>query len=178
MCGHRAHRPGSLGCDRSAFEGGGLGTQPDLRGREAVLVKNGERIPTLILDICMVGAEAAGLRSPGGPGWQRGYIECEARRAIYEADVRAYALEALAGSPRAPCVLDRHHRHRHRTHAFDVDMPPDTVRAKRSRARARSYRRGQQSEVRSQRQLRHEAGGHTQTVLLFPADPLPYELPA
>lgn len=87
---------------------------------ELQMVLAADRMPPLILDISVDGKVLADIDAPGGPWWQRGYIQFETPKADYTADVRAYDLETLRDS----CV-----RHvfwfatniTRDTHSFDVD---------------------------------------------------------
>ncbi|MBC7235191.1 MAG: hypothetical protein H5T69_05075 [Chloroflexi bacterium] len=54
-----------------------------------------ERIPPLILDVCVDGKVNADLNKAGGPWWQRGYRDFGTSQTDYAADVRAYDLETL-----------------------------------------------------------------------------------
>jgi hypothetical protein len=77
-------------------------------------------VPQVILDISVDGQVLADLDWPGGPWWQRGYVQFETPKAAHMADVRAYDRETLR---------DEYVRHvfwfatnvTDDTHSFDVD---------------------------------------------------------
>jgi hypothetical protein len=87
----------------------------ELRG-----VLGDDGVPALILDVCVDGQALADTDAPGGPWWQRGYIQFETSKADYEQDVRAYDLETLKDAYVAHVfwfatnITDD-------THSFDVD---------------------------------------------------------
>ena len=79
-----------------------------------------EQIPPFILDICVDGRVLADLNKPGGPWWQRGYIQFETSKENYMADVRAYDLETLK-DPYVQHVFWFATNITQDTHSFDVD---------------------------------------------------------
>ncbi|HHX65879.1 MAG TPA: hypothetical protein GX702_13435 [Chloroflexi bacterium] len=79
-----------------------------------------ERVPEVILDISVDGQVLAELDRPGGPWWQRGYIQFETSKEDYMADVRAYDLATLE-DPYVRHVFWFATNVTADTHSFDVD---------------------------------------------------------
>lgn len=77
-------------------------------------------VPELILDVCVDGQALDDTDAPGGPWWQRGYIQFETPKADYEQDVRAYDLETLE-DPYVRHVFWFATNITDDTHSFDVD---------------------------------------------------------
>jgi hypothetical protein len=55
----------------------------------------GQKLPPLILDVCVDGKVLADLNAPGGPHWQRGYRDYGTTPEAYAADLRNYDIATL-----------------------------------------------------------------------------------
>ena len=87
---------------------------------ELAQVLDPERIPPLILDVCVDGGVLAQIGHPGGPWWQRGYIQFETPKESYQTDVRTYDLETLR-DPYVRHVFWFATNITDKTHSFDVN---------------------------------------------------------
>ena len=90
-----------------------------LRAELGVALGN-DKVPMLILDISVDGKVLADLDTPGGPWWQRGYIQFKTPKEDYMADVRAYDLQTLS-DPYVRHVFWFATNITRDTHSFDVD---------------------------------------------------------